>query len=111
MVFAGIGFMLTFGPLNKAATEGIRDSEQGLASGLLFTSLRFGGAVALAIATAAMDAGTCGSTALACSAAATMDGFRAALIVSVAVAITGLAIAGGGLVGPARERLTLALSR
>lgn len=106
MLFAGIGFMLTFGPLNMAATEGIRDEEQGLASGLLFTSLQFGGAVTLAIATAAMDAGTEGSQAVAGSAAAQLDGYHAALLVSVAVAIAGLGIAGAGLLSPARERVT-----
>jgi MFS family permease len=100
MLLAGVGFMLTFGPLNMAATEGIHDDEQGLASGLLFTSLQFGGAVALAIATAAMDAGNGGSTAP----AAQMDGFHAALTVSVAVAILGLAIAAGGLIAPARAQ-------
>ncbi|MCW3038795.1 MAG: transporter [Solirubrobacterales bacterium] len=106
MVLAGVGFMLTFGPLNMAATEGIRDEEQGLASGLLFTSLQFGGAVTLAIATAVMDAGVTGSQAPAGSDAATMDGYQAALLVSVAVAVGGLAIASAGLLAPARERVT-----
>ena len=104
MVLAGVGFTLTFGPLNMAATEGIADEEQGLASGLLFTSLQFGGAVALAIATAAMASGSEGSSAAAGSAAATMDGFHAALLVSVIVAAAGLAIAATGAVSPARAR-------
>ena len=58
----------------------------------------------LAIATAAMNAGVDGSTAAAGSDAATMDGYQAALVVSVIVAIGGLAIAGAGLLAPARER-------
>jgi MFS family permease len=102
MLFAGIGFMLTFGPLNMAATEGIKDEEQGLASGLLFTSLQFGGAVALAIATAAMDAATEASSSPVGSAAAQIDGYHAALLVSVAVSVIGLGIAAAGLVAPAR---------
>ena len=57
MLLAGVGFMLTFGPLNMAATDGVADDEQGLASGLLFTSLQFGGAVGLAVATAVINAG------------------------------------------------------
>jgi MFS family permease len=105
MLLGGLGFMLTFGPLNMAATEGIADDEQGLASGLLFTSLQFGGAVALAIATAAMESGTRSSTAVAGSAAAQLDGFHAALIVSIVVAIAGLGIAAGGLVEPGRAWL------
>jgi MFS family permease len=104
MILAGIGFAFTFGPLNMAATEGISDEEQGLASGLLFTSLQFGGAVALAIATAAIDRGTANSLAPAGSAEATMDGFHAALLVSVIVAASGLVIAATGLVSPARDR-------
>lgn len=106
MLLAGVGFMLTFGPLNMAATEGIEDAEQGLASGLLFTSLQFGGAVALAIATAAMDAGTAASTAATGSAAAQLDGFHAALLVSVAVSVLGLGIALTGLVAPLRAWMT-----
>lgn len=104
MLLAGIGFALTFGPLNMAATEGIADEEQGLASGLLFTSLQFGGAIALAIATGAMDTATAGSAAAPGSAAAAMDGFHAALLVSVVVSVAGLLIATTGLVSPARQR-------
>ncbi|MCW3016650.1 MAG: transrane efflux protein [Solirubrobacterales bacterium] len=102
MLLAGIGFTLTFGPLNMAATKGISDDEQGLASGLLFTSLQFGGAVALAVATAAMDAGTAASSATAGSAAAQLDGFHPALVVSIVVAAAGLLIAVAGLVPEAR---------
>lgn len=105
MILAGVGFTLTFGPLNMAATEGIADHEQGLASGLLFTSLQFGGAVALAVATAAMNTGSSASAAAPGSAAAQLDGFHPALIVSVVVAVGGLLIAVGGLVGEARGRL------
>ncbi|MDO9355508.1 MAG: MFS transporter [Solirubrobacteraceae bacterium] len=104
MILGGLGFMLTFGPLNMAATEGIADEEQGLASGLLFTSLQFGGAVALAIATAAMAGATAGSSAPVGSVEATMDGFHAALVVSVVVSIAGLVIASSGLIAPALER-------
>ena len=62
-VLAGIGFALTFGPLNMAATDGVRDQEQGLASGLVHTSFQLGGAIGLAIATAVIDAGTAASSA------------------------------------------------
>ncbi|MBO9531490.1 MAG: MFS transporter [Solirubrobacteraceae bacterium] len=107
MLFAGLGFVLTFGPLNMAATQGISDEEQGLASGLLFTSLQFGGAMSLAIATAAMEAGGAVEGA---TTAATMDGFHAALTVSVIVAITGLVIAATGVISPARARAAARLS-
>jgi hypothetical protein len=105
-LLAGVGFTLTFGPLNMAATEGIDDHEQGLASGLLFTSLQFGGALALAVATAVMDAGIKGSSAVAGSDAAQLDGFNAALVVSVVVAVAGLAVSAAGLVPELRAWAT-----
>ena len=59
MVFLGIGFALCFPAINAQATSGIADAEQGLASGLVNTSLQVGGAVVLAVITAVLDgAGT-----------------------------------------------------
>jgi MFS family permease len=52
MVLLGIGFGLCFAALNSQATAGVANSEQGLASGLLNTSLQVGGAIVLAIVTA-----------------------------------------------------------
>lgn len=52
MLLIGIGFALSFAALNAQATNGIADHEQGLASGLLNTSLQVGGAVLLAVITA-----------------------------------------------------------
>jgi len=85
-LLAGLGFALAFGPLNVAATTGVAPEEQGLAGGLLNTSFQFGGALALAIATAVINAniGPGGSP------QAILDGFHAALYVSVAAALLGL---------------------
>jgi MFS family permease len=52
MLFLGIGFGLSFAALNGQATAGVADHEQGLASGLLNTSLQLGGAIVLAVVTA-----------------------------------------------------------
>ena len=52
MLLIGIGFALCFAALNAQATGGVADHEQGLASGLLNTSLQIGGAVVLAVVTA-----------------------------------------------------------
>ena len=52
MIFLGIGFGLTFAALNSQATAGIDDDEQGLASGILNTSLQLGGALGLAVVAA-----------------------------------------------------------
>jgi hypothetical protein len=85
-LLAGLGFALAFGPLNVAATTGVAPEEQGLAGGLLNTSFQFGGALVLAIVTAVnnANAGHDGS------AQAVLDGFHAALFVSVGAALLGL---------------------
>jgi EmrB/QacA subfamily drug resistance transporter len=91
-ILAGIGFMLTFGPLNMAATGGVAPEEQGLASGLVYTSFQVGGAIGLAVATAVIDAGTSGSSSPAGSATALLDGFHPAILTSLAIAVIGIAI-------------------
>ena len=87
-IFAGFGFALAYGPLNIAATNGIAAEEQGLASGLVNTSFQFGGALVLAVATAAYtaNAGTDGSP------QALLDGFHAAIVVSVIAAVLGVTV-------------------
>jgi MFS family permease len=52
MLLIGVGFGLSFAALNAQATAGVADHEQGLASGLLNTSLQIGGAILLAVVTA-----------------------------------------------------------
>jgi predicted MFS family arabinose efflux permease len=52
LVLLGLAFALTYGPLTIAATDGVAESEQGLASGLLNTSFQFGAALGLSSATA-----------------------------------------------------------
>ena len=91
-ILAGIGFALTFGPLNMAATGGVAPEEQGLASGLVYTSFQIGGAIELAIATAVIDAGTAASSAPAGSSAALLDGFHPAILTSLAIAVIGIGI-------------------
>jgi MFS family permease len=85
-VLAGLGFALAFGPLNVAATNGVASGEQGLAGGLLNTSFQFGGALVLAVVTAVLNAnvGSDGSP------QALLDGFHAALIVSVGAGLLGV---------------------
>jgi MFS family permease len=52
MILIGLGFGLSFAALNAQATAGVAGHEQGLASGLLNTSLQIGGAVVLAVVSA-----------------------------------------------------------
>jgi MFS family permease len=88
MLFAGFGFALAYGPLNIAATNGVPAEEQGLASGLVSTSFQFGGALVLAVATAVNNAYTGADG----SAQSLLDGFQAAVVVSVIAAGLGVAI-------------------
>jgi EmrB/QacA subfamily drug resistance transporter len=83
-VLGGLGFALAYGPLNIAATNGVAPEEQGLAGGLVNTSFQFGGALVLAVVTAVNNANVgVGPHGL-------LDGFRAAVIVSVAAAVLGV---------------------
>ena len=86
-LLTGLGFALAYGPLNIAATNGVAPEEQGLAGGLLNTSFQFGGALVLAVVTAvnSASAGSGGSP------EALLDGFHAAIIVSLVVAALGVA--------------------
>ena len=54
----GIAFGLSFSTLNIAATNGVAEHEQGIASGLVQTAIQFGTALLLAIATAVNLAST-----------------------------------------------------
>jgi EmrB/QacA subfamily drug resistance transporter len=86
-IFAGLGFALAYAPVNVAATTGVPAHEQGLAGGLVNTSFQFGGALVLAVVTAvnSANAGAGGGP------SAVLDGFHAALVVSLIVAVLGVA--------------------
>jgi predicted MFS family arabinose efflux permease len=88
MIFAGFGFALAYGPLNIAATNGVAAHEQGLASGLVSTSFQFGGALVLAVVTAVNSANTVADG----SAQGLLDGFQAAVVVSVIAASLGVLV-------------------
>jgi Na+/melibiose symporter-like transporter len=93
MILLGIGFTLAFSSLNIQATAGIADSEQGLAGGLLNTSLQVGGAIGLAVVTAVLTANGGGEA----SPAALLTGLTPALSVVTGIAVLGLLIAISGL--------------
>jgi hypothetical protein len=95
-VLAGLAFGLAYGPLNIAATNGIAPEEQGLAGGLVNTSFQFGGALVLAIVTAVANANGAADG----SAQGLLDGFHAAIWVSLAAALLGVV----AMALPTRER-------
>jgi MFS family permease len=86
VLLGGLGFALAYGPLNVAATSGVAPTEQGLAGGLLTSSMQFGGALVLALATA-VDRAAAGPGR---SPQALLEGFRAAILVSLCAAIAGV---------------------
>jgi EmrB/QacA subfamily drug resistance transporter len=94
MILLGLGFMLAFASFNIQATEGVPDHEQGLAGGLLNTSVQVGGALGLAVVTAVLVAGGEGRT----GPDALLAGFAPALTVITGFAVAGLLVALSGLV-------------
>lgn len=99
IILLGIGFALAFPSINVQATAGIRDSEQGLAAGLIQTSTQVGAALVLAVTTAMVSGGhSDGGTVP--SAAAMLEQYRPGLVLSAAVAIAALLVAAL----PARRR-------
>jgi MFS family permease len=97
VLLLGIGFALAFPSINVQATAGIRNSEQGLAAGLIQTSTQVGAALVLAVTTALISGHPGGQQ---MDAAAMLSQYRPGLILSGAVAIAALLVA----VAPARRR-------
>lgn len=92
LLLLGIAFALAYGPLTIVATEGVKEAEQGLAGGLLYTSFQFGAALGLSATTAVNVAATTSS-----APAALLDGYRAALWVPLAAALLAALISAFGV--------------
>ena len=78
VVLLGVGFALAFPSINVQATAGIKDSEQGLAAGLIQTSTQVGAALVLAVTTALVSGH--GRAAETVSAQAMLEQYRPGLI-------------------------------
>jgi MFS family permease len=89
ILLLGIGFALCFPAVNAQATAGVADHEQGLASGLLNTSIQVGGAVVLAVVTAILTSSGHGS---AVQAHHLLPGMLPAVGVVVGVTVAGVAL-------------------
>ncbi|MGP4044830.1 MFS transporter [Streptomyces sp. 2A115] len=104
LIIAGTAFALAYGPLTIAATEGVAESEQGLAGGLLNTFTQFGSAIGISAVTAVYGLASTGSD----DPESTLSAFRAALIVPVVMVTLGALLSSFGLRGRAggggRER-------
>lgn len=95
MIILGLAFSLAYGPLTIAATDGVAEEEQGLAGGLLYTSFQFGSALGLSAVTAVNVAATGSGGSLLTE----LDGFRAALVIPLAMAVVAAAVIASGLRG------------
>lgn len=94
VLLLGVGFALAFPSINVQATAGIRNSEQGLAAGLIQTSTQVGAALVLAVTTAIVSGhGSPSEAGAAVDAAAMLEQYRPGLVLSAAVALAALLIA------------------
>ncbi len=106
ILLLGLGFALTYPAVNMAATSGIADHEQGLASGLVSTSFQLGGAVGLAIVTAVITSGQTGGS----DPSSLLDDFRPGLAVVTGLAVLGLASVLASVLAHRRVQARLAVS-
>lgn len=91
LLLLGVGQGLAFAPATSAATHGVADEEQGLASGLVTTSQQLGGAVGFAIlatvaAAALPDPTSAGPAEL-------IDGFRVGYLAGLVLPVLAIAVA------------------
>jgi predicted MFS family arabinose efflux permease len=106
VLLLGVGFALAFPSINVQATAGIRNSEQGLAAGLIQTSTQVGAALVLAVTTALVSGhGNASGGVAGVDAAAMLEQYRPGLILSAAVALAALLVAAA----PSRKRKRVAV--
>jgi EmrB/QacA subfamily drug resistance transporter len=85
-LFAAVGLGFAFVPVTIAAVSGVKDREQGLASGLINTSQQVGGALGLAVLAAIANGIINGSH----DPVKLTEGFQAAFLAGAGLAVLGL---------------------
>jgi MFS family permease len=100
LLLIGVGW-IGFPAINIQATAGVDDEEQGLAAGVLQTSMQVGAAVVLAVTTAVIASGAEAAT----TQQAVLDNFRPGLVFAAIVSIAGALVAALALVqrGPTAD--------
>ena len=88
VLLIGVGW-IGFPAVNIQATSGIEDDEQGLAAGVLQTSMQVGAAITLAITTAIIASDPVGEP----TAASLLDAYRPGLVFATVVSILGALVA------------------
>ncbi len=101
VLLIGIGWV-GFPAINIQATNGIEDEEQGLAAGVLQTSMQVGAAIVLAVTTAIVTSGAHTDT----SPAGMLDAYRPGLVFAGVVAAVGALVALLAFVPKFRGRAT-----
>ncbi len=94
MILLGVGFALCFPAINAQATKGVADHEQGLASGLVNTSIQIGGAIVLAVVSAVLGTGS--------SADGSLPGMTTAIAVSAGVSVSAVLLTAAMVFGMRR---------
>ncbi|MFB9298277.1 MFS transporter [Kibdelosporangium philippinense] len=107
MLLLGVACALSITSFNIQATAGVEDEEQGLASGLVNTSLQVGGAIGLAIVTAVISANETHT------AQVTPDELLASyfpgLAVVAGIAVIGVIVAVSGIIASRKENKARAI--
>jgi MFS family permease len=100
LLLIGVGW-IGFPAINIQATAGVDDEEQGLAAGMLQTSMQVGAAVVLAVTTAVIASGAEAAT----TQEAVLDNFRPGLVFAAIVSLAGALVAALALVqrGPTAD--------
>jgi hypothetical protein len=88
VLLIGVGW-IGFPAVNIQATSGIEDDEQGLAAGVLQTSMQVGAAIVLAVTTAMIASGPTGTP----TPATMLDAYRPGLVFATVVSIVGALVA------------------
>lgn len=100
LLLVAVSFALVYGPLTLAATEGVDESEHGVAGGVVFTAFQFGAALGLAVVTIVLTGHGGGE--------ASVDDYRRAMLVPTAAAALAVLV---GLVAAARRQAVPAAVR
>ena len=98
VLLIGVGW-IGFPAINIQATSGVDDDEQGLAAGVLQTSMQVGAAIVLAVTTAVIASGADGAS----SQEGVLDAFRPGLVFAATVSIAGAVVAALALIPRRRD--------
>ncbi|WP_396278759.1 MFS transporter [Kibdelosporangium aridum] len=101
MLLLGIACALSITSFNIQATAGVKDEEQGLASGLVNTSLQVGGAVGLAIVTAVISANETHTAQV--TPEELLASYFPGLAVVAGIAVVGVIVALSGIIASRKE--------